>query len=145
MKSSDSPYHSLTSYSGHTKRIVIIAAAVLALIALIYYFSLPGHGDPTGIPPDLGIAVRDHFKENHNREVRQMRGFRCDRFDDGGKVIESPDATVEVVLEIRPSRQEEDESSDRWTALATYRGDRQWEINSIRRSGDPSVGGICRK
>ncbi|QQS41856.1 MAG: hypothetical protein IPM63_02610 [Acidobacteriota bacterium] len=143
--SSDSPYHSLTDYGGHTKRIVIIAVLVLSAIALIYYFSLPGHGDSVGIPPDLGIAVRDHFKENQNRNVTQMRGFRCDSFDNGGTVIDAPDGTVKVELEIRPAREEEDARTSRWTALATYRGDRQWEINAIQMSPDSEDGDPCKK
>lgn len=143
--STDSPYHSLTSYGGHTKRIVIIAAVVLAAIALIYYFSLPGHGESVGIPPDLGVAVRDHFKENHSRNVTQMRGFRCDRFDNGGTTVQAPDGTVWVELENRPARQQEDERTNQWTVLATYKGDRQWEINAIQMSPGSESGDPCRK
>ncbi|HUF03922.1 MAG TPA: hypothetical protein VMM38_07075 [Aridibacter sp.] len=143
--SNDSPYHSLTSFGGHTKRIAIIAAVVLALIALIYYLSLPGHGDPTGIPPDLGIAVRDHFRDNENRGVLQMRGFRCYRFNDGGKIIEAPYSTVRVVLENRPARQEEDERTNQWTVLATYKGDRQWDLTAIQRPADSGDGDPCSK
>ncbi|MCO6512495.1 MAG: hypothetical protein J5I65_17060 [Aridibacter famidurans] len=143
--SSDSPYHSLTDYGGHTKRIVIIAAVVLGAFALIYYFSLPGHGDSVGISPDLGIAVRDHFQENQSRAVTQMRGFRCDSFDNAGNVVEAFDSTVRVELENRPARQQEDERTSQWTVLATYKGDRQWEINAIQMPPDSDAGDPCRK
>lgn len=143
--SNDSPYHSLTSFDSHTKRFAVIAVAVLAAIALVYYLSMPGHGDPAAIPPDLGIAVRDHFKESEGREVVRMDAFNCDSFNDGGAVVGSPDAVVEVQLENRPARQEADERSSRWVALASYRGDRRWEISSLKLPPEGERPDPCRR
>lgn len=139
----DSPYHSLTSWDSHTPRIVIISVVVIAAVALIYYLSLPGHGESTGTPPDLAVAVRRYFTENENRNVESMRSFRCDQFTDGDKVVAGPDNTLEVELENRAARFEEDQKTSRWVVLAEYTGDRSWEIAALVRSGksvdDPCV------
>lgn len=132
----DSPYHSLTSWDSHTPRILMIAVIVLAAAAAIYYFSLPGHGERTGTPPDLVFAVRQHFRENEKRAVESMRSFRCDSFTDGEKVIDAPDNTLDVVLENRKARFEEDQRTSRWVVLATYKGDRQWDLASFVRAPD---------
>ncbi|REJ78399.1 MAG: hypothetical protein DWQ47_02800 [Acidobacteria bacterium] len=141
----DSPYHSLTSYGGHTKRFVIIAVIVIGAVALLYYFTLPGHGDSVGMSPELGNAVRAHFKEKENRSVAQMRSYKCSEFRDGENVISSPEVTVHVVLDNRPARREDDRRSGRWVVLANYAGDRQWQLNSINLPVDGQESDPCRR
>lgn len=139
----DSPYHSLTSWDSHTPRIIIIGSVVIAAAAAIYYFSLPGHGDSTGTPPDLAVAVKRHFNDEENRAVESMRSFRCNTFKDGEKMVPGPDHTVEVQLENRAARFEEDEKTSRWVVLAAYKGDRSWDLVAhVRSEGsgdDPCV------
>jgi len=139
----DSPYHSLTSYDSHTKRFVIIGVVVIIAVGLIYYLSRPGHGDQTNTPPDLAVAVKAHFRDNEQRAVESMRSYQCNSFKEGNKALGAPDKTVEVVLETRKARAEEDERSKKWVVLATYKGDRQWDLVSMARSGQGEIKDHC--
>ena len=139
----DSPYHSLTSWSGQTKRLAAISSLVVVVIALIYYFSLPAHGERVGTPPDLVFTIREHFKHEEHRGIEAMASYKCNRFTNGDKLVDAPDYIVDVVLETRLARKDDDERSKRWVVLATSKEGRNWELVTLLRTSDFDDNGPC--
>lgn len=108
-----------TSKAGYVKTLGIVAVVVLATIAAVLYFNLPGIGDEVKAPAGLEDAINDHFISKEKREITEIKVFYCKDY-----------YAVQVKLKPLPSnlKTSPERATDNYDASGTEGSRGRWTI-----------------